>query len=843
MSQNTEQLLRSIMEKRVLIIDGAMGTEIQKYKLQESDFRGELFKEHGSDLKGDNDLLVLTRPDVIFNIHKSYLEAGADMIETNTFNATSVSQADYKLEHIVYQLNVEAARVAKRAAVEVAALQPDRPRFVAGAIGPTSKTCSISPSVERPDFRNITYDELVAAYAEQTRGLLEGGVDVLLVETVFDTLNCKAALFAIEQVFQDGPYPRVPIFVSGTITDRSGRTLSGQTTEAFYISVAHANLFCVGLNCALGAEEMRPFAKALSKVASCFTHVYANAGLPNALGGYDQDPAQMAAFMKSFAEEGLFNMVGGCCGTSPDHIRAIAAAVAGVPPRVPPQIPRTLRLSGLEPLVFTPELNFVNVGERCNVTGSRAFANLILKNNYEGALKVCRQQVELGAQILDINFDEGLLDAHFAMTKFLCLIASEPDVSRLPIMIDSSKFAVIETGLKNVQGKCMVNSISLKEGEADFIKKGKLVRQYGAAVVVMAFDEEGQATSTERKFEICKRSYDILTTKCGFPPEDIVFDPNILTIATGLEEHNEYAINFIGAVKQIKEQLPYARVSGGVSNLSFSFRGRDSIREAMHSAFLYHAIKGGMDMGIVNAGNLPIYENIDKQLLTLCEDSIFNRRPDATDALLLYAEQSKQKGQDAKEAVVLEWRTKPVQERLSHALINGLVDFIDADVEECRLQVARPLEVIEGPLMNGMSIVGDLFGAGKMFLPQVIKSARVMKKAVAYLIPFMEKEKELARLNDPNAAYAEQKHAGTVLMATVKGDVHDIGKNIVGVVLGCNNYNVRLLLSACLPSLNPCLPPLTPACLHAWHMMSWPQRFQHAPPAAAVGHSLLLVTN
>ncbi|PRP86188.1 cobalamin-dependent methionine synthase [Planoprotostelium fungivorum] len=786
---NTEEILRRILSERIMIIDGAMGTEIQNYKLTEADYRGEEFKDWPSDLKGNNDLLSLTKPDVIYNIHKSYLEAGADLVETNTFNSTFISMADYSMEKLAHRLNVASARLARRAVDEITQLDPTRPRFVAGAVGPTNKTASISPSVERPDYRNITFEELVAAYDEQIDGLLEGGVQVLLIETVFDTLNCKAALFAVKQVFNRGKYLPVPVFVSGTIVDKSGRTLSGQVGEAFFNSISHANIFCVGLNCALGANEMRPFAKRLSQVADVFVHCYPNAGLPNTFGGYDETPEVMAGQLKEFAESQLFNLVGGCCGTTPKHIRQIALAVQGVKPRQIPKMTPTLILSGLEPLVFTPELNFVNVGERCNVTGSRRFAKLILENKYEDALSVARQQVEAGAQIIDVNMDEGMLDSKKAISKFLRLIASEPDISRVPIMIDSSNFEVIVEGLKVVQGKCIVNSISLKEGEADFLKKARLIQQFGAAVVVMAFDEEGQATDRDRKFEICKRSYDILTQQLNFPPQDIIFDPNILTIATGIEEHAEYAIHFIDSIKLIKKHLPYARVSGGVSNLSFSFRGQEALREAMHSIFLYHAIKVGMDMGIVNAGALPIYDDIPKDLLTVIEDAIFNRRADATDRLLEFAEGMKKKGKEKTiDVAALEWRTKPVEERLSYSLVKGIVEFIDQDTEEARLRQPAALRVIEGPLMSGMNIVGDLFGAGKMFLPQVIKSARVMKKAVAYLIPFMNKEKEEALLKDPTLS--AQSNNGVILMATVKGDVHDIGKNIVGVVLQCNNYKV-----------------------------------------------------
>lgn len=785
------------------MIDGAMGTEIQTYKLTDADYRGERFKDFPHEIKGNNDLLSLTRPDVIYKIHCDYLEAGADIIETNTFNGTTISQADYHMEHLVDEINLEGAKLAKKAAVDVMAKNPSRKCFVAGALGPTSKTCSISPSVENPAYRNVNFDELVIAYEQQTIALLEGGVDVILIETVFDTLNCKAAIFAVQKVLEDRDWGRkVPIMLSGTIIDGSGRTMSGQTSEAFINSVSHCHPFSIGLNCALGAQDMRPFIERIAMATNAWVTCYPNAGLPNALGQYDQTPDTMSGLVREFATSGLVNMLGGCCGTRPHHIKAIAQAVQGVVPRVPPTMPQRLVLSGLEPLIFTKELNFVNVGERCNVTGSRRFARLIKENKYEEALAVALDQVKAGAQILDLNFDEAMLDAKAAMRKFLCLIASDPEISRVPVMIDSSNFDVIHEGLKNAQGRCIVNSLSLKDTEPEFIRKAKIVKSFGAAVVVMAFDEEGQAVETDRKVAICERAYKILTEQVGFAGYDIIFDPNILTIATGIEEHSEYAIYFIEAIKKMKQSMPLAKISGGVSNLSFSFRGNESLRESMHSAFLYHAIAAGMDMGIVNAGALPIYDDIPKDLLLLIENAIFNRDPESTEKLLEYAAKSKAEGGAKKEAAQEEWRSLPVEERLKHALVKGDVKFIDADVEEVRQKVARPLHVIEGPLMAGMNVVGDLFGAGKMFLPQVIKSARVMKQAVAYLLPYLEAEKAAVRaakaaeaaangtVASDDTSEAEQSYAGTVLMATVKGDVHDIGKNIVGVVLGCNNYKV-----------------------------------------------------
>ncbi len=775
----TKPDIQSLLRERILVIDGAMGTMIQQYKLTEADYRGERFADFHRDIKGNNDVLCLTQPHIIEAIHKAYLEAGADIIETNTFNATSISMADYDMQHLAYEINLEAARIARRAVESVQAID-GKPRFVAGAMGPTNKTGSISPDVNNPGFRGITFDELCAGYYEQARGLMDGGADIILAETVFDTLNAKAALFAIDQLFTERGQ-RLPIMVSGTITDASGRTLSGQTAEAFWISVSHIPLLSIGLNCALGAQEMRPHIEALSQIADCFVSAYPNAGLPNEFGEYDQEAEEMKAYIRDFAQSGFVNIIGGCCGTTPAHIRAMAAAVQGIPPRQVPQAPAYTMLSGLEPLIIRPETNFVNVGERTNVTGSKAFARLIKTNDYAGALSVAQQQVENGAQVIDINMDEGLLDSEKAMVDFLHLVMAEPDIAKVPIMIDSSKFHVIEAGLKCVQGKCIVNSISLKEGEAEFIRQAQLVRRYGAAAVVMAFDEQGQADTTARKVAICERAYHILTQQVGFKPQDIIFDPNIFAVATGIEEHNEYAINFIEATREIKRRCPGAKISGGVSNISFSFRGNDKVREAMHSAFLYHAIHAGMDMGIVNAGMIEVYEEIPKDLLELVEDVLLNRRPDATERLTEFAEKVKQDGgrQLQKD---LAWREAPVQKRLEYALVKGITDYIEEDTEEARQQYPAPLQVIEGPLMDGMNVVGDLFGSGKMFLPQVVKSARVMKKAVAYLTPFIEEEKRISG----NAG----KPKGKILLATVKGDVHDIGKNIVGVVLGCNNYDI-----------------------------------------------------
>ena len=772
--------LHTLLKQRIAIIDGAMGTMIQRYKLTEEQFRGARFKDHPGDLKGNNEILNITEPQIIEDIHTAYLEAGADIIETNTFNAQAISLADYKMETLGYELSKAGAAAARKAADKVMAKEPGRLCFVAGAIGPTTKTSSISTDVNNPAARGATFDELVHAYTEQVQGLLDGGSDILLVETIFDTLNAKAAFFAIQKYFDDTGR-QVPIMASVTfIQAGSVRGVTGQTVEAFWNSISHVPLLSVGMNCALGPQEMRPLLQELSKIAPIYVSCYPNAGLPNPLlpTGFPETPQSLAPQLQDWAQNGWLNIVGGCCGTTPDHIRMIAQAAKGLPPRVPVQREPYLRLSGLDALTVRPDSNFVNVGERTNITGSPKFSKLILAGQFEEAVAVARQQVENGAQVIDVNMDEGMLDGEKAMTTFLNYIASDPDIARVPIMIDSSKWSVIEAGLKCVQGKGIVNSISLKEGEEKFIQQAKLIRRYGAAVVVMAFDDQGQADNFKRKIEVCKRSYDILTQKVGFPPQDIIFDPNILTVATGLDEHNNYAVDFIEATRWIKQNLPLAKVSGGVSNISFSFRGNNVVREAMHSAFLYHAIKAGLDMGIVNAGMLEIYEEIPKDLLLLVEDVLLNRKPDATEHLVKFAESVKQK--DATEKVEDEWRTYPVERRLSHALVKGIVEFIDQDVEEARQKLARPLLVIEGPLMDGMNIVGDLFGAGKMFLPQVVKSARVMKKAVAYLMPYMEADKK----------EGDSKNAGTILMATVKGDVHDIGKNIVGVVLACNNFKV-----------------------------------------------------
>jgi len=764
--------------ERILIIDGAMGTMVQQHRLTEADYRGARFADWPRDLRGNNDLLILTRPDVIGGIHRAYLEAGANIIETSTFNATRIAMADYGMEELVRELNVEGAALARRLCDEFEA-QDGRPRWVAGVLGPTNRTASISPDVNDPGARNVTFTELVASYVEATEGLLDGGADIILVETIFDALNAKAALFAVEEVFAARGL-RVPVMISGTITDASGRTLSGQTTEAFWTSVMHARPFSVGLNCALGAKELRAYVQELSRIADCRVSVHPNAGLPNEMGGYDETPAFTAAILKEFAESGLVNIVGGCCGTTPDHIRAIANAVRDIAPRAIPTPPPVLRLSGLEPLVIGPDSNFVNVGERTNVTGSKKFADLILGGHYDQALEVARQQVEAGAVVIDINFDEGMLDAEAAMSRFLNLVATEPAIAKVPIMIDSSKWQVIEAGLRCVQGKSIVNSISLKEGEAAFLQQATLVRRYGAAVIVMAFDEQGQADTVERKVTICQRAYTLLVEHVGFPPQDIIFDPNIFAVATGIEEHDRYALAFIEATRQIKASCPHARISGGVSNVSFSFRGNNAVREAIHSAFLYHAVKAGMDMGIVNAGALVIYEDIPADLRERVEDVILARRPDATERLLAVADDAK--GQAQQRKVDLSWREAPVNERLTHALVHGIAEFAVEDTEEARHLYDRPIEVIEGPLMQGMNVVGDLFGAGKMFLPQVVKSARVMKRAVAHLIPYIEAEQA--------AAGGERQAKGKVLLATVKGDVHDIGKNIVGVVLQCNNFEV-----------------------------------------------------
>jgi len=771
------QALHQALKERILILDGGMGTMIQSYKLEEEDYRGARFADWPQDVKGNNDLLLLSRPDIIQAIEKAYLDAGADILETNTFNATQVSQADYGMESLVYELNVEGARLAREVADAKTAETPDRPRFVAGVLGPTSRTCSISPDVNNPGYRNVTFDLLVENYVEATRGLIEGGADLILIETIFDTLNAKAAIFAVQQVFEDEGV-ELPIMISGTITDASGRTLSGQTTEAFWNSVRHAKPISVGLNCALGAKDLRPYLEELSSKAETFVSAHPNAGLPNAFGEYDESPAEMAAVVEEFASSGFLNIIGGCCGTTPAHIQAIAEAVSKYPPRAIPDIPKACRLSGLEPFTIDRSSLFVNVGERTNITGSAKFARLIREENYTEALEVALQQVEAGAQVIDINMDEGMLDSKAAMVTFLNLIAGEPDISRVPIMIDSSKWEVIEAGLKCIQGKGIVNSISMKEGVEQFKQQAHLCKRYGAAVVVMAFDEAGQADTAARKREICQRSYDILVNEVGFPPEDIIFDPNIFAIATGIEEHNNYAVDFIEACAFIRDNLPYALTSGGVSNVSFSFRGNNPVREAIHSVFLFHAIKAGLTMGIVNAGQLEIYDEIPKELRDAVEDVVLNRSANGTEGLLELADKYKGDG-SVKEAETEEWRSLPVDKRLEHALVKGITAFIVEDTEECRQQCKRPIEVIEGPLMSGMNVVGDLFGAGKMFLPQVVKSARVMKQAVAHLIPFIEAEKG----DKPEAK-------GKILMATVKGDVHDIGKNIVGVVLGCNGYDV-----------------------------------------------------
>jgi 5-methyltetrahydrofolate--homocysteine methyltransferase len=779
--------LDDLLARRILILDGAMGTMIQRHRLTEEDFRGARFAGHVKDVRGNNDLLILTRPDVIGGIHRDYLAAGSDIIETNTFSSNRIAQSDYGLESIVYELNVQGARLARAAADEWSARTPDRPRFVAGSMGPTNRILSISPDVNNPAFRNVTFDELRDAFKEQARGLIDGGCDLLLLETIVDTLNAKAGIVAIEEVFEEKGV-RLPLMISVTITDRSGRTLSGQTIDAFWVSIAHAKPFSVGINCALGARDMGQYVAELARNADCYISCYPNAGLPNAFGEYDEQPPDTASALREFAANGYLNIVGGCCGTTPDHIRAIAAAVDALPPRPVDALrsassgQRHSQFAGLEVLTIRPDSNFQMIGERTNVTGSARFARLIRAGDYAGATTVALDQVRGGANLIDVNMDEGMLDSEHAMTEFLNYIATEPDIARVPVMIDSSKWSVLVAGLKCVQGKPVVNSISLKEGEEDFLQKARFVRLYGAGVVVMAFDEQGQADTIERKVAICQRAYRLLTEHAGFDPTDIIFDPNILAIATGLEEHNEYAINFIEAARIIKATCPGVKISGGVSNLSFSFRGNDMVREAIHSAFLYHAIKAGMDMGIVNAGQLVVYEDIPKDLLERVEDIIFNRRPDATERLVEFA--ATVKGAGRKQEHDLTWRSSTVEARLSHALVHGVVDFIEEDVEEARQKYTRPLDIIEGPLMDGMKVVGDLFGAGKMFLPQVVKSARAMKRAVAYLEPFMERE----RLAGPAGTQAKGK--GTIVLATVKGDVHDIGKNIVGVVLGCNSYRV-----------------------------------------------------
>jgi 5-methyltetrahydrofolate--homocysteine methyltransferase len=773
------ELLESLLAERIMVLDGAMGTMIQAQNLQEEDFRADRFADHQQALMGNNDLLSLTRPDIIQGIHEEFLQAGADILETNTFNATSISQADYGTQDLVHELNYASAQLARRAADEYMKRNRGEVRFVMGALGPTNRTASLSPDVNRPEFRNVTFNELKHAYAEAARGLIDGGADLLVAETVFDTLNCKAALFGVADVFDELGY-RLPLVISGTIVDASGRTLSGQTVEAFWHSIRHARPFAIGLNCALGAAEIRPWIQELARVADCPVSLYPNAGLPNELGEYDDTPENMADILRGFAAEGLLNLVGGCCGTTPAHIRVIAEAVRRERPRTAPHVKPWCRLSGLEPLTITPELNFVNIGERTNVTGSAIFRRLIQQDDYAAALDVARQQVENGAQIIDINMDEGLLDGPAAMTRFLNMIASEPDIARVPVMIDSSRWEVLEAGLQVLQGKGVVNSISMKEGEAPFIEQARRVLRYGAAVIVMAFDEQGQADTLERRIEICSRAWRILTEDVGFPPEDIIFDPNIFAVATGIPEHNSYGVDFIEATRQIKRACPGALISGGLSNVSFSFRGQDRVREAIHSVFLYHAIKAGLDMAIVNAGQLDIYDEIDPKLRTAVEDVVLNRTADATDRLLDIAQGFQ--GGTQREAADETWRTLPVHDRLAHALVKGINSHIEEDTEEARLASARALDVIEGPLMNGMNVVGDLFGDGKMFLPQVVKSARVMKQAVAVLIPHIEEEK---RLSGDTAS-----SQGHVVMATVKGDVHDIGKNIVGVVLRCNNFEV-----------------------------------------------------
>ncbi|OAV44428.1 methionine synthase [Lewinella sp. 4G2] len=782
--------IEELFNEKILVLDGAMGSLIQGYGLTEADYRKGYFEDHPSDLKGNHDLLVLTRPDIIQEIHEQYLEAGADLLETNTFSGTTIAQEDYGTEGIVYEMNVAAAKVARAAADKYTAANPKKPRFVAGAVGPTNRTLSISPDVNDPGYRAITFTELAEAYTTQIQGLADGGVDLILIETIFDTLNAKAALFALETVRQRIDRP-LPVMISGTITDASGRTLSGQTVEAFYISVAHAKPLCVGLNCALGAQEMRVHLAALSKVAECNVHAYPNAGLPNEMGEYDQDAEEMQTYIRDFAGSGFVNLIGGCCGTTPAHIAAMARAVEGLPPRKIPTLPGYSTYSGLEPLVVRPETNFINVGERTNVTGSRKFSRLIMNGLYDEALDVARHQVEGGAQVIDVNMDEGLLDSKAAMVTFLNLLMAEPDIAKLPIMIDSSKWEVIEAGLQCVQGKCIVNSISMKEGEEEFLRQARLVKAYGAAAIVMAFDETGQADTEERKVEICTRAYNLLIDQADFPPQDIIFDPNIFAVATGIEEHNNYGVDFIEATRRIKENCPGAKISGGVSNVSFSFRGNNVVREAMHSAFLYHAIGAGMDMGIVNAGMIEVYQDIPDDLLTSVEDVILNRRPDATERLTDLAESLKNVGG---RTVVkdLAWRESTVEQRLQHSLVRGITEFITEDTEEARLKYPRPLHVIEGPLMDGMNVVGDLFGSGKMFLPQVVKSARVMKQAVAYLNPFIEQEKiDLAEAGGEKAEETTgRQYKGKILLATVKGDVHDIGKNIVGVVLACNNYEI-----------------------------------------------------
>ncbi len=774
------QSIRRILAERILLLDGAMGTMIQRYKLTEEDYRGNEFRNHPGDLKGNNDLLSLTRPDVIREIHEAYLEAGADILETNTFNATSISMADYQMEPMAYRINFESAKIAREAADKFSSLTPDKPRFVAGSIGPTNKTTSLSPDVNDPGFRAVSFDEMKDAYKEQVSGLIEGGVDLLLVETIFDTLNAKSALMGIEEYLSEKDI-RIPVMVSGTITDASGRTLSGQTLEAFMYSLDHAELLSIGLNCSLGAKEIRPYLQEMADKSSHFVSVHPNAGLPNQIGEYDESPEKMSVQIKDFIDSGFVNIVGGCCGTTPEHISAFARLLPTSSAREPAEKRSGLTLSGLEPLTAYEGSNFINIGERCNVAGSRKFARLIREKKYDETLEIARRQVDDGAQVLDINMDDAMLDAEVEMVTFLNLLLSEPDISRVPLMIDSSKFSVIEAGLKCIQGKAVVNSISMKEGEQLFLEQARKIRSYGAAVIVMAFDEKGQADSFERRIEICKRAYYLLRDKLGYPPDDIIFDPNVLSIGTGIEEHNNYAVDYIKTIKWIKEHLPFARISGGISNLSFSFRGNNMVREAIHSVFLYHAIKAGLDMGIVNPGMLQVYDEIPSKLLEYTEDLVLNRRPDATERIIEYASTLTQK--EKTEEVREVWRDLPVEERLKLALIKGLTEHIENDALEAHQKYGLGLKVIEGPLMSGMNVVGDLFGEGKMFLPQVVKSARVMKRAVATLLPFIEAEKASGESGESQAA-------GKILLATVKGDVHDIGKNIVGVVLGCNNYEV-----------------------------------------------------
>jgi 5-methyltetrahydrofolate--homocysteine methyltransferase len=778
--------IEQVLQEKILTLFGPMGTSIQKYKLGEAEYRGERFKDYPSDLKGNNDLLSLTRPYVLQEIYKDALESGANIIVSNTFNSTSVSMADYHMEEFVYELNITAAKIGKQAIADFCNATGEKHRYLAGSIGPTNKTVSISPDVNDPGYRAITFDQLYEAYYEQITGLVDGGVDILLIETIFDTLNAKAAIKAVQAYFEKNN-KKLPVIISGTITDSSGRTLSGQVVEAFVNSLSHIPLLTMGLNCALGAQQMLPHIQALSKECGHGVSAHPNAGLPNEFGEYDQTPDEMAAIIEEFLKQGLVNIIGGCCGTTTQHIKKIAEVAKKYAPRKKPAADHTTKLCGLEPLKITEDTNFVNIGERTNITGSTKFAKLIREERFDEALVIAREQVENGAQVIDINMDEGMIDSELAMTRFVNLIAAEPDISKVPLMLDSSKWSVIEAGLKCAQGKCIVNSISLKEGEAQFKESAHKARSYGAAVVVMAFDETGQADSFERRKEICKRSYDMLVNEVGFPPEDIIFDPNILTVATGMEEHNNYAVDFFNATKWIKENLPYAKVSGGVSNISFSFRGNNYVREAIHSVFLYHAIRHGLDMGIVNAGVIPVYDEIPKELLDYIEDLLFNRREDATERLVDYAMNFKSQGKEKKEKEELEWRKAPVKERITHSLVKGIADFVEEDVEEARHLFERPIQVIEGPLMDGMNVVGDLFGVGKMFLPQVVKSARVMKKAVAFLLPHIEKEKEEMVAK---GIIQQDTSVGKILMATVKGDVHDIGKNIVGVVLACNNYQI-----------------------------------------------------